>query len=183
MEVENFQLRQQGAIMIPDRRKLLLGGLVSGLIGYGTVVVVTAVLNLVAARSPFHTAALFGSTLFYGLEDPQLLQIAPGPVLAYNGAHVVAFLVLGMVCAWAVYIGERYPVAQWAMVFALIFVGFHVFAALVLFAQPLLGTSAWWQIGIASVCAAVTMGYYFWRTHPVLRRELQEIQMGEVPGE
>ncbi len=169
--------------MTPERRMFWLGGLVSGLIGYGTVVLVTAVLNLAMARSPFYTAALFGGTLFYGLEDPQLLQIAPGPVLAYNGAHILAFLVLGMVCSWAVYIGERYPVAQWAMVFALIFVGFHVFAALVLFAQPLLGTSAWWQIGIASVCAAGAMGYYFWRTHPVLRKELGEIPMGSLPEE
>ncbi len=168
--------------MTPDRRMFLLGGLVSGLIGYGTVVVVMAVLNLAMARSPFYTAALFGGTLFYGLDDPRLLQIAPGPVLAYNGAHVLAFLVLGMVCSWAVYIGERYTMAPWAMVCELIFVGFHVFAALVLFAQPLLGTSAWWQIGVASLCAAVAMGFYFWRTHPVLRKELSEIQMGEVPG-
>jgi len=54
-----------------ERTKLILvGGLVSGLIGYGTVVLVVSLMNILGGRSPFHTAAVLGSTLFSGLRDP-----------------------------------------------------------------------------------------------------------------
>jgi hypothetical protein len=163
-------------------RDILTGGLYAGLIGYGTVVVVIALLNVLGGRSPFHTAALFGAALFYGLKDPAALVLAPGPVLAYNAAHMVAFLALGMGASWLVAVAERYPTAQYLVLFVLIFVAFHVFAALGFFAQPLLGAAGWWQVGAGTVAAALLMGWYLWRGHPLLQRELRDIPMGEAPG-
>jgi hypothetical protein len=162
-------------------RDVLEGGLYAGLIGYGTVIVVMAVVNVVLGRSPFYTAALFGSALFYHLKDPALLVVAPAPVLAYNGAHMVAFLALGLGASWLVSLAERHPTAQYFFLFALIFVAFHVFGALGLFTEPLLGAAGWWQIGIGTVAAALTMGWYLWRAHPLLRRELRELPMGDTP--
>jgi hypothetical protein len=169
---------------VTSRTKVILvGGLFSGLIGYGTVIVVVSLLNLLSGRSPFYTAALFGSALFYGLEDSAALQVEPGPVLAYNMVHVLAFLAIGTVVSWLVSLAEKYPAAQYFTLVALIFVAFHVFGALLLFAEPLLGDGAWVIVSLAGIAAAVTMGWYLLRTHPLLRRELREIPMGDVPPE
>lgn len=162
-------------------QKVLLGGMAAGGIGYVTIIVVSAGFNVLAGRSPFYTAAAFGSVLFYGLRNAANLEIAPGPILAYNALHALVFLVMGIGTAWLLEKAEQYPVFQYVVLFALVFVGFHAFAALLLFAQPLLGTSASWQIGGAGLLAAILMGGYFWRTHPVLRREMKEIQWGDVP--
>jgi hypothetical protein len=163
-------------------RDTLTGGLYAGVIGYATVVVVIAAINVLLGRSPFYTAALFGSALFYGLKDPATLVISAGPVLAYNGAHMLAFLGLGTGASWLVSKAERYPMAQYFIFFILIFVAFHVFGALGLFAEPLLGAAGWWQVGLGTLAAAVAMGWYLLRAHPHLRRELREIPMGETPS-
>jgi hypothetical protein len=136
---------------------ILIGGLWAGIIGYGTVVVVMAAINVILGRSPFYTAALFGSALFYGLKDPTQLVIAAGPVLAYNGAHMVAFLALGFGASWLTALAERNPTAQYFVLFVLIFVAFHGYGALGFFAERLLGAAGWWQIGIGTVAAAVAM--------------------------
>lgn len=169
--------------MRAQARLVLSGGLAAGLIGYAAVVGVMAALNVVLGRSPFYTAALFGSALFYGLRDPALLVVAPGPVLSYNMVHMVTFLALGTGASWLVTLAERNPAAQYFVLVVLLFVAFHVYGALLLFAQPLLGASAWWEIGIGSVAAAALMGWYLWVGHPLLRRELRDTPMGDVPGE
>lgn len=164
-----------------ETEAVLRGGLFAGLIGYFTIVIFFAVVNLVAGRSPFHTAALFGSAMFFGLEDPATLVVTPPPVLAFNMVHALAMLAAGLVTSWLVALSEKYPVAQWAMLVVLIFVGFHLFAAVQLFATPLLGGLGWVQITVASALAAAAMGWYLLRLHPLLRRELRELPMGEVP--
>ncbi|NIM51183.1 MAG: hypothetical protein GTN62_14685 [Gemmatimonadales bacterium] len=151
----------------------------AGLLGYVTVVVLFAVINVVAGRSPFYTPAMFGSVLFYGLEDPRAVEIAPGPVLAYNMVHVLAFVALGLFASWLVAKAEEYPVARFAILFVLIFVAAHIYAALLLFAQPLLAGAAWLHIGIVSLAAVLVMGWYLLRQHPLLRQELNKIPMGE----
>ncbi len=165
--------------MRDESKTVLRGGLVAGLFGYLVVVVVMAVINALAGRSVFHTAALFGSALFYGLDDPSALQVAPGPVLAYNMVHVLAFLALGFFASWLVEKAEEYPVTRFLVLFVLIFVAAHVYAAGLLFARPLLGPSAWWELGVGSVAAALAMAWYLLRLHPALRQGLREIPMGE----
>ena len=167
--------------MRTQTRDILIGGLWAGVIGYATVVVVMAALNVLLGRSPFYTAALFGSALYYGLKDPTHLVIAAGPVLAYNATHMVGFLALGFGASWLTALAERYPTAQYFILFVLIFVAFHVYGALGFFAEPLLGAAGWWEIGIGTMAAAVAMGWYLWRGHPVLRRELHDLPMGATP--
>jgi len=154
-------------------------GLFTGLIGYATALAVVGAIDLVAGRSVFYTPALFGATLFYGLNDPFALVVAPGPVLAYNMVHLLVFLVLGFGAAWCAWLAERYPMAQYLVLVFLLFVAFHVYAALLFFAQPLLGAAGWWKLGLGTVAAAVTMGTFLLGRHDLLRRELREIPMGE----
>lgn len=162
------------------RTKLVLsGGLAAGLIGYGTVVVLFAAINAVSGRSPFYTPALFGSVLFYGLRDAAEVQVTVGPVLAYNMVHVLAFVALGTFASWLVAVAERYPVARFAILFVLIFVAAHVYAALLLFSRSLFYEHAWLEIGFVSVAAAFFMGWYLLRLHPVLREQMTQVPMGD----
>jgi hypothetical protein len=158
---------------------MLNGGLFAGMLGYGTVVMIFVVFNAVGGRSAFYTPAMLGSALFYGLNDPAALQITPGPILAYNMVHLVAYLLFGMMGSWLVSKAERYPAARFAALFVGLFVAGHVYAALILFAAPLLGTGAWWQIGLASALSAVVMGGMLLRLHPLLRAELKRIPLGD----
>jgi len=157
----------------------LRSGLFAGLIGYGTVAVLFAAFNILEGRSAFYTPAMFGSVLFYGLRDPAALDVRVGPVLAYNMVHVLAFLVLGLLAAWLFSLAERHPVARYGALFALIFVAAHLYAALLIFADPLLRHGAGWQIGVASAAAAVAMGWYLLRVHPLLRAGLHEVPLGD----
>jgi ABC-type Na+ efflux pump permease subunit len=167
--------------MRAQTRDTLIGGLWAGVIGYGAVIVIVTMLNVLAGRSPFYTAALFGSALFYHLRDPAALVVAPGPVLAFNMVHMVVFLGLGLLCAWLVSLGERFPTAQYLFLVLLLFVALHVYFAMAFLTRPLLGELVWWHLGIASLAAAIGMGWYLLATHPFLRRELREIPMGDLP--
>jgi hypothetical protein len=167
--------------MRKETQDVLRGGLYTGLIGYFTIVVFFAVVNVAAGRSPFHTAALLGSALFFDLRDPAALVVAAPPVLTFNMVHALVMLAAGTVMSWLIALSEKYPVMQWVVLVALIFVGFHLFAAVQLFAGPLLGALGWVQITAASVAAAAAMGWFLLEQHPLLRRELREIAMGEVP--
>ena len=160
-----------------SRGAVLLPGLYAGLIGYAVVVVFFAAVNVLAGRSPFHTAALFGAVVFYGLEDPAALAVTAGPVLAYNMLHMLAFLVLGVGGSWLVSMAERHPASRYLALFVLVFVFAHVVAGLVLFAQPL-PTVGWWHLAAATLLAAVTMVWYLAARHPVLVRELRSVPIG-----
>jgi hypothetical protein len=159
----------------------LRGGLFAGLIGYFTIVVFFVALNLIAGRSPFYTAALFGSALFFGLRDAAQLEITPAAVLTFNMVHALVMLAVGLVASWLVSKGEKYPLSQYVVLVALIFVGFHLLAAVMLFAMPLLGALGWVQIVVASAAAAIAMGVYLLRVHPLLLAELRDLPMGDVP--
>lgn len=160
------------------RRLVAVEGLYAGLIGYAVVVVFFAVLNVFAGRSIFYTAAVFGAALFQGVERPMADHVTAGPVLAYNMVHMLGFLGLGMLGSWLVALAERHPVWRYVAFFALIFVFSHAFAALVLFAQPLIPGAAWLQIGGATLLAGIAMVWYLVRRHPLLMRELREIPIG-----
>ncbi len=92
--------------------------------------------------------------------------------------HVVALVALGTLASWLVSKAEQYPVARYLILFVLLFVAAHVYAALLVFAQPLVA-GVWWQVGLVSVVAAVVMGWYLVMQHPLLRRGLAELPIGD----
>jgi hypothetical protein len=165
------------------RQNTLENGIVTGSIGFAAVALALAVLNIDAGRSPFYTAALLGSALFYHLTDPATLIVTAGPVFAYNALHLLVYLALGMLISWLVTLAERYPAALYLILFPLLFVAAHLFLALIIFAEPLLGAAGPLQIGLASVVAALAMGAFVWRTHPLLRHDLVDTPLGAVPGD
>jgi len=164
--------------MRQSSRDAWVSGLFAALIGYGTIVVAFALTNVVQGRSLFHTPALLGGALFFGLDDPAMVDISPGPVLTYNMVHLLAFLALGMLASWLVEEAERHPAARYLVLFVLVFVAVHVYTALLLFAMPLLRSGGWIEIGMASILAAAAMGWFLFARHPALRAELRENPIG-----
>ncbi len=164
--------------MKPKTKRVLYGGLMTGLIGYLTVVVLLAAFNILAGRSPFYTAALLGSNLLFGGSGTDV-AVTTAPVVVYNMVHLGVFLLIGLLASWLVRLGEDFPLARYLLFFVLLAVAVHLYAMLVFFTTPLLGGSAWLQIGIPSVAAAALMGWYLLAHHPVLRRTLKDTPLGE----
>jgi hypothetical protein len=168
--------------MKAERVQVYWQGLVAGLVGYATVAIVMAIANVLLGRSPFHTAALLGQTLFYGPIDPSQLTIWAGPVLAYNGFHLLIFLVLGVAAAWLAQLSERGPHFWYIGTVLMLFVAFHLFGALMLVGERFpSGLSPWALLG-AGFAAMVTMSAYLVWAHPRLRSEMSVRRPGPRPG-
>ena len=164
--------------MSRDTSRVLATGLAAGLAGYATVVLFFAVTNVISGRSPFYTAALLGSAMFYGARTPGEVALAAGPVLAYNMVHMFVFLGLGFIAAALVELAERHPVARYAVLVALLFVAGHVFGALSVFTHGLVTGVDMWTIGAATVAAAAVMLLVLLARHPVLRAGLNTLPLG-----
>jgi hypothetical protein len=151
---------------------VILHGMAAGLIGYATVVVFFLIADPIGGRSLFHTPALLGAALFYGLRDPAGLEIGPGPILAYNGIHFLVFLLLGFVAAWFARLSEHLPMG-WVLALNLTVFGlFHVFGAFVFFTEPIrAAVPLAGAVGATGLAVGAMTAYILW-AHPRLRGEL-----------
>lgn len=143
-------------------------GLFTGIIGYAVVVAFFAVENLLAGRSPFHTAAALGAPLVAGV-PPE--QEAVAAIFAYNGLHLLVFVLVGIVAAWIVTEMERHPVLWYLGFFAFI-MGFAYDLVLMLMMVGPAGGPGWVSILAANGLAALGMGIYLWSVHPDLWEEI-----------
>lgn len=159
--------------MNPDRSKMLWQGVVAGLIGYATVVIFFAIVNAMAGRSPFYTAALMGGALFYGARDLAGVVVWPGPVLAYNGFHMIVFLALGIFASWLARFAERGPHLWYVGMVFYIFVAFHIFGAVFSLPAPLRDVMLGWSTLISGVLASLAMAVFLLVLHPRLRAEMR----------
>lgn len=149
-------------------------GLVTGFIGYATVVVLFALANLVAGEGAFHTPALLGSVLFFGARTTEELVAGPAPILAYNGVHLLAALLIGLGAAWLVSQAERRP-ALWYLVFFLFLAGF-VYSVLIMgvLAAEIGHVLSWQVVVLANLGAGLTSGLYLWSRHATLLTRLKQ---------
>jgi hypothetical protein len=160
--------------MAGKARQVLSDGLLAGFIGYVTVVLVIALSDVVQGRPPFHTAGLLGSFLFYDAADPMIRVAAwPGPVLAFNGVHLLTMLLFGTFLAWLVTLAEGGPEVWYVSLVALLFVLLHALGVPVLLPPAAAGAVSPWLVAFASSLAVITMGLFLWRTHPALRTSLR----------
>ena len=120
----------------------------------------------------FHTAALLGSALFFGLRDPLELASGPAPIIAYNGLHILVSLLIGLGAAWLVFQTEKNR-PLWYGVFFLFLSGFiYSVAVMGVFAAEIVHLLSWPMILIANLGAGLTAGSYLWWRHAQLWREL-----------
>ncbi len=155
--------------MREERTKVLSQGLLAGLIGYGVVALVFGVANLIAGRSIFYTAALLGGSLFYGVHDPARITVTAEYVFAYNGAHLLVFLMFGLVSAWLASVSERLTQFWYVGLVMFFFVAFHIVAAMQVVAIPVQHLISGWAIWTAGAAAAAAMAAYLLSVHPRIR--------------
>jgi hypothetical protein len=164
--------------MKPDRERVLVEGLASGVIGYLTVALFLAAANLLAGLSPFHTVAALGRLLFYGGSAAPPV-IAAGPIIAYNGTHLALYLLIGFAAALLALEVERHLAAYYGGFFlTLIFVLFGT-ALIVAVAETVPIGMPWWMLALANLASVVGMLAYLLAVHPRLRRVPFEAEIGE----
>ena len=162
--------------MKAERTEVLTHGLVAGVVGYAVVVVFYAVWNVLQGRSPFFTAALLGEAAFYGLRDPGEATVWAGPVLAFNGLHLIVFLIVGMITAWIATQSERGAHFWYIGVSLFIYGMIHVLGLVLWLAAPLRVEMPVWSALVVTVLALGGMSLYLLEVHPRLRRELREYE-------
>ncbi len=155
--------------------RVVVEGVIAGLLGYLTVAVVIALADLALGRALFATPAAIGGALFYGARDLTGVVVSPGPVAAANGLHVLISLALGMLAALLVAEGEAHPQLLY-LGFALV-VMFVFATSTVLLAVPTVITRAT-PPAVAVVAGALgglAAAAYLGRVHPRLRSALGEL--------
>jgi hypothetical protein len=149
-------------------------GLVAGLIGYITVVALFGVVNLASGEALFQTATLLGSALFYGAGSAEEAVAGPGPIIAYNGVHILVSLLIGLGAAWLIFQTEKNR-PLWFIVFFIFLAGFIYSVVLVgVLTAEMTHLLTWHTILIANVAAGITAGGYLWWRHSRLLVELAE---------
>jgi hypothetical protein len=162
--------------MKADRAQWLTQGLVAGLVSYAAVAVFFLVINVISGRSAFHTAAALGSTLFYGLQDPANLVIEPGPVLAYNGVHLILSIVAGTIASWLLFETERHHFL-WYFVFFIFLAGFMYSSVLIgVVGAEISHIVPWWSVLVANVIWLAALISYLWLQHRSLISALKTEQ-------
>jgi len=152
---------------------LLAQGLVTGLIGAGTVALWFFALD-VAAGQPLRTPAALGAALLFVASNVAAVQVNVGIVMAYTVVHVTAFAVAGIVFVAIAEQLERTPGLVLLVAMAMIVLEAVVVSAMALGAQWVLGALGVWEVVAANVLAVGAMGWYVWATHPLLQRRLRE---------
>ncbi|MGQ0703074.1 MAG: hypothetical protein ACT4PM_08090 [Gemmatimonadales bacterium] len=148
-------------------------GIVTGLVGAGTVALWFLVVDILRDR-PFFTPAALGSLLFLGAASPGEVRVDPAIIGAYTLVHLVGFVFAGLLLEWIASRIERAP-GMW-LVTLLFFITLE--ALFIGTAAPtsgwVLGELGYWSIAIANLLAVGAMGWWVWTSHPRLRRELVE---------
>ena len=159
--------------MSETQQRVFYEGLIAGLIGYITVALVLAIVDLAMGRSLFYTVATLGEAVFgdTGAADS---AVTPAAVFTYNGVHILAFVIFGVLVAWLVVETELHP-AIWYVAFMALLAAFFLATVLAAGAGAALGESlTWWSVVLANVLAALAMGWYLHRAHPRLLRHVSE---------
>lgn len=153
-----------------NRTAVLSRGALAGCIGYVTLAALVSIIDVFEGRSPFHTAAVLGASLFYGATDASQIQVTPAYVLAYNGAHLVVFLLLGIIGSALAAVADRGSQLWYVSTFFFLFVAFHAVGAAQAISEGMRASISEGVIWIGGVAAAVAMGAYLVRAYPGIRR-------------
>lgn len=148
-------------------------GLVAGLLGATAVAGWFFVVDVIV-RDPFFTPAALGSAILAGARGPGEVVFDPSTILGYTVLHVAAFLLVGIVAAGLVAQAEKFPPLIFGLL--ILFVVFEVFfvGITTMLGAWVLEELAWWSVLAGNLLAALAMGTYLWRAHPVLQQELRD---------
>jgi hypothetical protein len=153
--------------------RVLAQGVVAGAIGYATVVLAYALIDLITGDAAFATVTRLATAL-RGSPD----AVDSGALIAVNGIHLLAGLVAGTGASLLINEWEVHPAAGYFVFFVLI-AGLIAgsFASAVLIGEYAHAVG-WTTILVVNAVAAAAMLAYLLAVHPVLRREAA--RMGEA---
>lgn len=149
---------------------VLLEGFVAGLIGYVVVILFHGIAGVVVGNSALSTVKALGTAMVGA--DPG--GGSAGAMLAFNGVHLMVFLVIGLVAAALIAFVERH-LALWYGVFFL-FIASFIWASgwMVAFAIGAPGVASPALIMAGDAAAALAMGLYFLHAHSRLWQAIDE---------
>jgi hypothetical protein len=136
--------------------RVLFDGGIGGFIAYSLISAYFAVLNVAGGKSALHTL----QTLSHGV----FASSDPGQMIAFNGIHLLAFLMLGIVAALMVEEIELRP-AFWYVVFVIAFVGFMLGYVLLSLATAALANLSPITVAFGNLVASVGMGVFLFCRH------------------
>jgi hypothetical protein len=145
--------------------RIMKEGLFGGFIAYGAVVVVLALLNAAQGRSIFYTAAAMGAVLFHGGDAAASLTLDPQPILAYNGVHLLASILVGVVAAYMVHETELYRPLWYLGLMLLVAVGLYAVVLVGVLGVEIGGVLDWTTVLVGAAAWAGAMTAYFVRVH------------------
>ena len=151
----------------------LTEGLCVGLIGYAIVVLVVAALDLGLGRPLFYTPNSFGRVLVPDPGPPGTIGAAS--VLAYNGVHLLVFLIIGIGVVQLAHLVELHPIA-WYLAFFTCVLGFFVAELTFTVIDPAGQALAWWAVLGATAAAAFGMGAFINYRHPRLWQRVEGVE-------
>ena len=157
--------------MVEQKGVTLQQGLVAGLIGYATVALFYLGLDLGTGAPLADTAGRLGLALL-GESRIGSPGAALGPVLAFNGVHLVVSLGAGMAAAWLFHEADLHPRLYYAVLMAMVAGLVSVTALLGVLGASVAGAVSWLSVGAAVLLAAGAMGLYLWSAHPGLGSRL-----------
>ena len=150
---------------------LVVRGLITGLIGAGSVALWFLVFDVARGR-PFYTPGALGSLLFLGASDPYAVRVDLLTVAGYTIVHLAAFVAAGLLLEWSAERIARAP-GMWLMaLLTLIMLEGLFFGIVGSLSGWVLDVLGMWGIGVANFAAVGAMGAWLWVSHPGLRHSL-----------
>lgn len=149
-------------------------GLIAGILGYAAVAVVFVVLNVSQGLSPVHTPEVLGETLLGGAMDP----VGPwAAVLAFNGVHLLATLLLGVSMAFLAHRAEVDHALGMGLLFMVVAVGGWVPIFFGAVTVEVLHALRWPEVLLGSMTGALaTLGYLGWNHRELVSALFREAE-------
>jgi hypothetical protein len=151
----------------------LRDGVIAGLLGYATIALFFAAASVASGRSPFYIAALLGSVLFLQPAGSDI-HVGPGPVLAYNGVHLLALIVAGVGLAGLARLAARALQGWYLAVIAVAFALIHILALPIWFGEQVRVALPAWLVMSGTALGTLVMCAYLWVVNPDVRTAMHE---------
>ena len=149
-------------------------GAVAGVAGFATIALFFVATDALAGRPFLYTPALLGGALFYGVTGPSEVAVSPAPVLAYTAAHLIAFVLIGLVAAGLAAVAARHRHVWYLGVNLFLLLITHASGVVMTLTESLQGVVSAWLVAAATLAAAIAMALYLLWANPPIRRELRE---------
>lgn len=164
-------IRSVSWLELLQRHRIVREGIVAGLLGATTVAAWFLVFDTVASQV-FFTPAALGSAVLRGASSLSEVEISVATVGGYTILHMIGFLIVGFLAAAVVTEAEHTPPLLLGAVLLFVTFGALFVGLLAVIAEWILEALAWWTILVGNMFAALAMGAYLWRMHPVLRQQV-----------